>query len=152
MISDPIFIVIYRMFSIFTGEPMKRLLLILLTLVYTSAVSGATFHLHFCGDHLQIVSFAGLGHDECCCAEDAPKKENCCTDKIVSIKVNENHTNTGSHFAPVSAVKIIPAVNSDWIYVYNFSSSTYSDIYHPPPPEDDVSQPSKLVMNCIFRI
>lgn len=140
------------MFSIFTGELMKRLFLILLTLIYTSAVSGATFHLHFCGDHLQIVSFAGIGHDKCCCGEENPKKENCCTDKLVTVKVNENHTSSESFIVPSASVKLIPAVNELWTAAYELPSPVYANINHPPPPNDHIQPPSILVMNCIFRI
>lgn len=130
---------------------MKRIFLILLTLVYTSAVSGATFHLHFCGDHLQIISFAGMGHDKCCCAEETPKKENCCTDKVVTVKVNEKHSGCESHVVPLVSVKELPSLYDACIPALTTSLVTFSYVDHPPPPNDH-AQPSLLIMNSTLRI
>lgn len=130
---------------------MKRIFLILLTLIYTSAVSGATFHLHFCGDHLQIVSFAGMGHDKCCCADDGPKKENCCTDKVVTVKVNEKHSSCESHIVPLASVKELPSLYDECNITHIISAVSYTHVYHPPPPNDH-AQPSLLIMNSTLRI
>lgn len=132
----------------------KPLLILFLLVVYTGSVSGATFHLHFCGDHLQIISFAGMGHDKCCCGEgEAKKKENCCTDKVVTVKVSDQHTLSADHLPScISCAKVIPQAIATFLPATALFVDTHSTHRHPPPPEISGNPVSLSLLHCVFRI
>lgn len=130
---------------------MKKLFLILLTLLYTSAISGATFHLHFCGDHLQIISFAGMGHNECCCGKPEKKAENCCADKLVTIKVKDQHDQNSDQAVPVCSVKDISGISLFANTFQIITTETHLANVH-PPPEVISAYSSLVILNCVFRI
>lgn len=69
---------------------MKRLAIILLMCLYTAGVVGVSMAVHYCG---QLVSSVSLGtkSKKCCCEKENEEPDGCCTTKIISAKVTDNH-------------------------------------------------------------
>lgn len=132
---------------------MKRALLLLLILIYTTAVSGASFHLHFCGTHLQMVTFGDNEHKGCCCKKDMPRKAgNCCTDKTVTLKADDEHSG-GIAEMPALCCKCIPSVQWSNAQYLSISRHAVISFAHSPPPLLPVcTGSSKLILNSTFRI
>jgi hypothetical protein len=64
---------------------LKKLLIILLMLVYAFSSTGATIHLHYCCGKLDKVSLSTQHNDDCPKQESAQK--NCCKSKQVDLKI-----------------------------------------------------------------
>jgi hypothetical protein len=129
---------------------MKRSIIFLLLLIYSVSVSGTAFHLHFCGSYLQSVSFAGTEHKGCCCGK-TEMPENCCADKTVVFKSDDDHkesvfiTIDGQNHASVPV--FFPEVAG---VAYQPQLSTALHSFHSPPVGSGMC---KLhVLNCVFRI
>lgn len=129
---------------------MRRFSVVLFLLIYSASVSGASFTVHFCGNKLQKISLAGLGHKGCCCKKAAMKK-NCCKDKVVSLKLDHIHKQAETTGTPVAFGKTIPAGQLFFFHnAANYSSQVISLRYHSPPVR--AGSAGLLVLNSIFRI
>jgi len=133
---------------------MKRILALLLLLVYSAAVSGATFHLHYCADYLESVSITGPDHDGCCCekaGQEMRRAENCCNDVVVTIKSDDDHNR--SEVATIGNLYSlwIPAIFPAPIPVSN--TCLYSTSRADLPPLVRRTIPDELfILHCTFRI
>lgn len=129
---------------------MKKALLFFFAFLYLLSVSGATFNLHFCGNSLERISFAGFGHSGCCCGVKM-KDKNCCKDKQVSLKSAKEQQRFETISLTVSSPKaelyelpeIYSAFNADF-------GSVIWNTYHAPPETTDDS--GLFIFNRVFRI
>lgn len=67
---------------------MKKIIVIVLLLVYGLSSSGATIHLHFCCGKLDDISFSST--DPKSCSEKTFNSKNCCNSKHVELKVKSD--------------------------------------------------------------
>jgi len=73
---------------------MKRVVAIILTLLYLSSVSGLALNLHYCEGELNCVS---LWVKDDCCACPEEEKSGCCSDEGIYIKAfDDSHTAANS--------------------------------------------------------
>jgi hypothetical protein len=71
---------------------MKRLLVIILSLLYMASATGATIHIHSCMGKLMsagLVEKQGEGCEECC-TKDGDSRD-CCKDEQKTVKVGDHH-------------------------------------------------------------
>ncbi len=132
---------------------MKRVVALLLMLLYVVSVSGATFNLHFCGTKLQALSFGGFKHKGCCCgkAKVKPMKTGCCTDKIISIKSGNDHKQVESITTPLSFSKnCLAEVPSSFNFFISNPSTTPISNFHSPPIRDGNTK--LFILHSVFRI
>jgi hypothetical protein len=81
---------------------MKRILAVIILLIYCVSVSALSLNLHFCGDYLNHVSFGVDNHGKCCC-DNKPLKDNCCEDVKVKFSVSQTHAYGDVVHAPESS-------------------------------------------------
>lgn len=111
---------------------MKKTGIIALVLLYTIAVVGINFSVHYCGKRIDSVSI-GATKDKCCCGTE--KDDSCCTTKYIKAKVNDTHTpGTKQKITPPIAVPIntdsavTTIIPNSRIYQYEIEKA------NPPPP------------------
>lgn len=133
---------------------MKRILAFLLLLIYSVSVSGAGFHLHYCGSYLESVSFIDNEHHGCCCEKagiEMRRSENCCKDVTVVIKACNEHQLT-AFAAPArlfssGTLLLTPTA----LFLCNTLNRIHSQVSF--PPDIRRTEPDQLfLLHCIFRI
>jgi hypothetical protein len=129
---------------------MKKALLFFFAFLYLLTVSGATFNLHFCGNSLERISFAGFGHKGCCCGVKM-KDKNCCKDKQVSLKSAKEQQRFEIISLPVSSpqasVSQVPEFHS--AFKSGFVSIVQHASHAPPETKDDSGL---IIFNRVLRI
>jgi hypothetical protein len=111
---------------------MKKATAIFLLLLFLIANSGVAVSVHWCGGKLASIDFFADGEHNCKCGK-KPMKPNCCKDKTVQLKANDELAKT-SHFAFKIAspkflfafptlIETVPAAQHQYLV---------SDFYHPP--------------------
>ena len=109
------------------------LLSILITLLFLVSNSGIVVSAHWCGGKLASVDLFANGEHKCKCGKKA-MKPNCCTDKTVQLKANNDLSKT-THFSfKISTLKFLFAFLTpvDLLPSVQFQYAA-SDFYHPPP-------------------
>ncbi len=76
---------------------MKKLLVIILVLVYTASVLGVTFSFHYCKGKFKEVCFTADTEKNCCGKHENHKKR-CCSDKVVKASCKDNHIVSSKSF------------------------------------------------------
>jgi hypothetical protein len=127
----------------------KKLVVLLVLLVYTAASIGATVHLHYCMD-----KFVGgsLWHDEkdneCRNCGMTEKKGGCCKEEHKQIKVENDHqkSSAAKYVQLISAPALVTPFAT---YIFKATSLTYFTALSNAPPHI----PKRLhLLNCVFLI
>lgn len=90
---------------------MRRLIAIILLLIYANVGLATSINLHFCNGHLSKVSLVNVKHHSSCCCKTKSMTNDCCKDKIL-ISKSDNHQSQISPFLPEAGFKIldVPAI------------------------------------------
>ena len=129
---------------------MKKLIIILVLLVYSAATIGATVHLHYC-----MNQFAGwdLWHNdkdnECSKCGMKENKGGCCKDEQKQIKIEDDHQkSTVAHSIQITAT---PAIITPYpSFTFNaIGLAQYIPASNAPPP---IPQERLYVLNCVFLV
>lgn len=133
---------------------MKRFLLLILSVCYLTASSGAVVHLHYCMDKL-----IGWGlwenkdkADKCdkCGMAKSGKKKSCCKDENKFVKIEKDQKTTEASFKLSQPVTAVAAVNLIFnTPVYFLSSATIYTESNAPPLS---ALADTYLLNCNFRI
>jgi hypothetical protein len=125
----------------------KKLLIIVLMLVYGTSVTGATIHLHFCCGQLDDISLSVPKKKAC--PTKATVADKCCEDKHVELKVKADQQPAAKW---IETVKNLTLVNNTasfrtpsvlyWTRVNRFATG---------PPHEHTSVPL-YIQNRVFRI
>ena len=112
---------------------MKKISAILLTLIFLTANSGMVLSIHWCGGKLASIDFFPDGEHKCKCGK-RPMKPNCCKDKTLQLKANDELAKTTQFAFKVAVPKIdfIPIIQIEVLPSAQFLYAA-SDFYHPPP-------------------
>jgi hypothetical protein len=119
---------------------MKRILLILFSVLYLFTVSGVALNLHYCGEELRTVSVVLKPAQKGCCGSKKMMKGKCCKNSIHYVKVSSDQQNVHSAKVPVNCLKKVvlfaPLLIDEQAYV-SLETKKYTD-YHSPPiiPKD----------------
>ena len=126
---------------------MKKLLTLVLILVYGVASAGATLHLHFCCGNLKTISFAAIHNKDC------PKKEGvskrCCDNKQLDFKIKADQE-PGVKWMAVHN-DLTPAAHTTTYYLLTFTQEIPVNEYATGPPLV-VSSVPLFIKNCVYRI
>jgi hypothetical protein len=111
----------------------RKVATIIFLLLFLIANSGIGINMHWCGGKLASIDLFADEEHNCKCGK-GPMKPNCCKDKTVHLKANDELSTT-NHFAfKITTPKIAFALITP---VFEFSSAQQiflaSDSYHPPP-------------------
>lgn len=106
----------------------KRLLSILLLLLYLIPSIGISGSFHYCGGELASIVIIPTDEHPCACGPDEPMEDGCCSDEAFSLKIKDNHKNADS--------KIVVTDISDFVFI----QLTYSIIDLDAPLSDKKEQ------------
>lgn len=112
---------------------MKKITIVLLTVLYFAVASGITVSLHYCGGKFKQISLFNSGNDKGCCGS-KKKSKGCCNEKAFFIKVKNNHSSSNSVYLSNNYYKIINASISTQLFISpNKSISYFVTKFHSPP-------------------
>lgn len=112
---------------------MKKVTAILLTLLFLFSNSGVVASVHWCGGKLASIDFFADGEHKCKCGKKA-MKPNCCKDKTVHLKANNDLSKTTYFSFKISTPKFLFAFLTPFEVVPSVQFKyAASDFYHPPP-------------------
>ena len=130
---------------------MKKAVVILLILIYSSATMGATVHLHYCMNEIVGRSFLHNDDGKCGkCGMEEQDKEGCCKDEKKQFKLKTDHPNVSSTSFLTMASD--PAVVTDFPN-FNFkplliTTEKYSTCHAPP----GIGNIRLHILHCVFLI
>lgn len=128
----------------------KKIWVILLLIIYTSAALGATINFHYCKGHLSHISVLNVGGKAgCACNPDAMPK-GCCEDKLITSKAdNHNSTQVVCAINKISFIPELPSFNNlPDLILYSTTLSTDNSQNH---VRRSCPDPIYL-LNRVFRI
>ena len=128
---------------------MKRIFLILFSVLYLFTVSGFALNLHYCGGKLRTISVAFDVDEENCCGSKKMKKKDCCKNDFQFIKIKDDQQNIHSVKVPPNDFKQL-ALFVLYVNEQTFStpeSKSYTDYYSPPLiPKDPLYLQNRVLM------
>lgn len=136
------------------AQSMKRFLLLILSVCYLTASSGAVVHLHYCMDKLIGWGFWEKNGktDKCdkCGMSKSSKKKSCCKDENKFVKIEKDQKTTEASYKLTQPVIAAVAVNLIFnTLVYFLSSVTVHPGSNAPPLS---ALADTYLLNCNFRI
>lgn len=126
---------------------MKKLLIIMLVLVYGLSASGATIHLHYCCGALENVSFT-TEHNPNCPQKDGDWK-GCCDSKKLDLKIDTDQNLVAQWAANFFPLDLAVATTE-----YRFPAITFNPAFETFPTGPPLAQSSVplFLRNRVFRI
>lgn len=127
----------------------KRIIVILVLLVYSSATMGATIHLHYCMNEFTGWSLLHYDEDNKCgkCGM-TEKKGGCCKDEHKQIKIEADHQ---SSVAKSIQLVTAPALVTPFVtHIFRATSLPYCTLLLNAPPH--VPKWRLHLVNCVFLI
>lgn len=131
---------------------MKKFVAVILALIYLTASTGATVHMHYCMD--KLVDW-GLGHndsDTCsnCGMKTEDSKKGCCKDEHKQVKLqNDQKVADISINLMQLPVLVVPVPFSSYTFELPASIAQAFPVSHAPPVYSDQAV---YLRNCVFRI
>ncbi len=143
---------------------MRKIIAILLLMIYSVCSTGATIYLHHCGKStfLSLDQSTKVSHENCPnCSKCQDKsshehgdscKKGCCQDKELSLKSDSEQLQSKSTFADLinfaPAVVLIPWIMEQWkIFVDDPAQEYHSMAFIPIKDLEPV-----YILNCTYRI
>ncbi len=132
---------------------MKKFATLILTLLYMSSSTGATFHMHYCMGKLVAVNLwhkNGKKCDKCGAGENSTCRKNCCKDehKTVKLEKDQKITENAVHFPALAAVAS-PVPFIEVPQPHTVSLAEKFPISHAPPRSGKVTP---QILYCTFLI
>ena len=129
---------------------MKRILSILLLVVYLVVISGIALQLHYCGGKLSSVKITLLDNEHTCTCKSKKMRKGCCKTHSIYLKVKGDQKVSNST-TPVfkglhKAISNLPTAKLNLLPSY---AVVVINNYHAPPPR---SGNPLLIYNNTFRI
>lgn len=132
---------------IFEGV-LKKLLSILILLVYVPAIAGVGFSTHYCAGEARETKVFSVSKQSCCCGEAEAESNGCCSDKITVIKLDKDQQGSQQISIQPLVVDVLLAFEIPvFMQVFYQSQNTFVDT---SPP--DIPLPEKAVAYCCFLI
>jgi hypothetical protein len=128
---------------------MKKLLVILLLIMYGTSSFGMTVHFHFCCGKLKAVDLTPPKDNHCNSSKSYQIGEKpCCENKQVEIKVSGEQDFAKDFYVPFSPVAIKPVQLDLFFSDPLVGKRLLPEVFAPPPKS---SQPL-YILNSVFRI
>lgn len=130
---------------------MKKLFILILSLVYLTSSVGATVHLHYCMDKLIGWSLNGAAGNKCDkCGMEKKDSKGCCKDEHKQVKLQNDQKLATIVGANLVSPGGIPEHSMNGFQLWQFpSAAACFPLKHSPPDERPVSA---YLRNCVFRI
>ena len=126
---------------------MKKVLAVILLLVYFTVSTGFVITLHYCMDRLASAGIGEKNKDTCdyCGME---KDGKCCRDDVKIVKLQSTHLLSPVAQPPFSTPAAIPLTTGFLLSPFhNFEQVVYTVIHGPP-----LNGQHTYLENCVFRI
>ena len=128
---------------------MKKILTGILTLVYMTVSSGIAMEIHYCMGKKAGVEFFPSLNDKCGRCGMTEKKAGCCHDEHRFVKIEDSHKNGYNEISFSAGAKAV--VTEYPLYHWQMAEQvTLASVNNHSPP--DLTGPSAIVMNCVFRL
>ena len=129
----------------------KKIAVILLLLIYGSATTGSTAHLHYCMDEFVGWSLFHSKDDKCGkCGMEENDKEGCCKDEHKHFKLKTDHQKTGvAQFINFVTAPALSEPISDFSFQSILCINERYPTCHAPP---DLDNEKLHVLHCVFLI
>jgi hypothetical protein len=124
---------------------LKKLVVILLLMVYGLSSSGMTLQFHYCCGKLKSIGLTSLSEKQCGMKHSMQKKR-CCDDKQVELKLKGEQKTEQAKI--VFSTPDLPK-RVEYSFEQNFVSSTaiVPGIFAPPPPGNPL-----YILHSVYRI
>ncbi|WP_162902847.1 HYC_CC_PP family protein [Taibaiella koreensis] len=132
---------------------MKRILTLLMLLMYSANIVGATVHVHYCMGKFAGWSLSRFEDDRCGrCGMKAKGKNECCKDVKKEIKLEKEHQRKsfqGIAFQLSLAEAVLPAAPRYLNPAFLLANHSGSTSYRPPP---EIRQRELYILYCVYLI
>src|SRR5215217_4895397 len=128
---------------------MKKLVVILLLIMYGASTYGMTLHFHYCCGKLKNIDFTSPKNNHCGRGKTHTMgSKPCCDNKQVEIKLKGEQA-AAKTFHPAFHYDVLkPVYQQYFVSTPAESKKLVPEIFAPPP-----SSPQPLfILNCVFRI
>lgn len=127
---------------------MKKLLVILVLLVYGSACLGMTVHFHFCCGQLKTVNMKPATDTDCSGNMQKSKTSKCCDDQKVEVKLKgEQHAEKFAYsFLYLTAIPACYGLYNNYVQSFQEKALVFQ-IFSPPPVVRNLR-----VLYCTYKI
>ncbi len=128
---------------------MKKLVIILVLIAFGFSSTGMTLHVHFCCGRLDMVKLVPENDDHCP-VDHKERKNNCCDDKQVELKIKTDYKNEKSTQLKMKGYEPGAYCKPAAVWTATLIKSGYNSINADSPP---ACPPLKIYKaNCIYRI
>lgn len=130
---------------------LKKLVVLILSLIYLTSSVGATVHLHYCMDKLIGWSLSGTSEKKCDkCGMEKKDSKGCCKDENKQVKLQNDQKLATFYVANLTSPAVIPEhnINEYQFWQLSFVAASFP-LSHSPPAQSLVSA---YLRNCVFRI
>jgi hypothetical protein len=128
---------------------LRKLLIMLFCFVYILFSIGVAVNLHYCGGKLANVSFNHVNENNCCGLK--MKKMNCCKEKCIAYKINDNQNGGSKSLLLNNNIKTLD------IFYYPITTNLpglkpilFFELNSGKPPNIDYG--NTYLLNRVFRI
>ena len=128
---------------------MKKLIILIIAVLYMGAATGATVHLHYCMNELVSLRFFKKEQGKCSKCGMKESKDNCCKEEQKLLKLDAGHKASETAF---HLFKLAPAVIyyiSDFPFTERSSITEEYPLSHAPPRCRKINS---YILNRNFRI
>lgn len=132
---------------------MKKFIVTILALIYLTATTGATVHLHYCMGELVELNLSPSETGKCgkCGMDKAPDVDNgCCKDEQNQVKVENDHYKSDVAFKAMDFVTFLLPISYTQIPPIILISTGEENLRSHAPPRSCYLAIYKR--NCVFRI
>ncbi|MEJ7677258.1 MAG: hypothetical protein WKG06_05170 [Segetibacter sp.] len=126
---------------------MKRFLVTILTVIYFTASTGATLHMHYCMGKVFSIDLTKAKDD---CSKCGMKTSNhCCNDELKTVKLQDSHNAVTNDLNLSIPVAIVNDTKSSIHSNISIVAPSFATNNNSPPVS---SGRSLCIFNCIFRL
>jgi hypothetical protein len=130
---------------------MKRIVSIIILVLYIIPVIGINLSLHYCGGKITSVSFNAKNKGSCSCKSQVMKK-GCCQNKEISIKQTSDQDKAPEcYLSQVNLIHFLDYLSSAFSFLYFQPSFISNQLYCSHHPPDNVKH-TLYIINQNFRI
>jgi hypothetical protein len=124
---------------------MKKLLVIVLLLVYGVSSSGMTLHLHYCCGKLDAIDLTPVKHN--CSEKTTIGKKSCCDNKELNFNLSADQKAAKLLLPVLQLAALKPTAAEFHLSAPVETKGLVRPIFAPPPPEKDIHS-----LFCVYRI
>jgi hypothetical protein len=125
---------------------LKKLVSIILLLVYGLSSSGMTIQFHYCCGKLKNISLSAVATKQCGMKHASVGKP-CCNDKQVELKLNADQKTEQVAKFVFSAPVVEKQESGIFVFAPVITKPVVPEIFAPPPLQN-----SLYILHCVYRI